>query len=89
MFAAARKAAKELISSLPVNADDNLNLPAQCKPHHPSESHLLTCLALPEKYSLLQLYERLALDDEKRSKDVMSSLELRPKQNYSDILQSG
>ncbi|PMD29993.1 hypothetical protein L207DRAFT_642083 [Hyaloscypha variabilis F] len=54
MFAAARKAAKELISSLPVNADDNLNLPAQ---------------SLPEKYSLLQLYERLALDDEKRSKD--------------------
>jgi hypothetical protein len=31
MFATARKAAKDLISSLPINAEDNLNLPSQCK----------------------------------------------------------
>jgi len=74
MFAAARKAAKDLISSLPVNAEDDLNLPAQCKPQIPSETHSLTCLGLPEKYSLLQLYERLAIDDEKRSKEVFLSL---------------
>src|SRR5437868_3404455 len=74
MFATARKAAKDLISSLPVNAEDDLNLPSQCKTAHIPWIHFLTCLALPEEYSLLQLYERLAIDDENRSKEVSSSL---------------
>jgi hypothetical protein len=70
MLTTAHKAANHLISSSKTNTDEILTLPTQCKPFYLPARQTLTCPALPRKYSLSQLYDQLAIDNETKTNEV-------------------
>jgi hypothetical protein len=71
MFTTARKAAKVRLIK-PYNEDETLELPPQCKslPVSCAQDLTLKQTALPESYSLAQLYDELVGDDWQQNTNV-------------------